>query len=141
MSRFANPAKTERYQFPDGCKCPGTPHDGDWMALRTELGAEDVAKLSVLSEFGAVGGAQALGILVVDWNLLDEEGQPAPCTPEYISRLWADLVSDHLNEWIDKHVRQTSLPNGSGGRSPNGSSATASRTRAPRSRASSTTSS
>lgn len=129
MSRFANPTRTERYYFPDGCKCPGEPHDQDWMALRTELGAEETAQLAMLQAFGSAAGPKAVGILLTEWNLLDDDGSPAPATPEMVGRLWADLYSDSLNAWIDKHVRMTSLPNGSGGRSPNGSSATASRTR------------
>lgn len=141
MSRFANPTRTERFYFPDGCKCPGEPHEQDWMALRTELGAEETAQLSMLAAMGAAAGPRVLALLLVEWNLLDDDGRPAPATAEMVGRLWSDLYSDSLNRWIDKHVRLTSLPNGSGGRSPNGSSATAHQTRATRKRASSTTSS
>lgn len=139
MSRFANPARTERFIFPDGCKCTGTPHEQDWMALRTELGAEDIAKLEAWSVLGAVGGVLALSLLIREWNLLDDDGNEVPPSEENIKLLWSDLIGDELNDWIDKHVRKTSLPNGSGGRSASGSSATASRTRGKR--RSSTTSS
>jgi hypothetical protein len=141
VSRFANPTRTERFTFPDGCGCPGTPHEQDWMALRTELGAEETAQLSMLPVLGATAGPRALAVLLTEWNLLDDDGQPAAPTPENVGRMWADLYSDELNAWIDQHVRMTSLPNGSGGRSPNGSSATASRGRRKPGPRSSTTSS
>lgn len=141
MSRFANPTKTERFEYKD-CQCPGKPHDRDWLLLRTELGAEDVAQLSVLGTFGTMGGPRALGLLIRDWNLQDDDGKDVPVSQEAINLLWADDAgTDELNAWIEKHVRMTSLPNGSGGRSPNGSSATASRTPGARARRSSTTSS
>lgn len=128
MSRFANPTKVERFYYPD-CACPGKPHDRDWMAMRTELGAEDVAKLNAFGALGALGSPSALGLLIKEWNLQDDEGKDVPVTQEAVSLLWSDAAgNDALNEWIDEHVRLTSLPNGSGGRSPNGSSATASPT-------------
>jgi len=141
VSRFANPTRTERYYFPDGCKCPGEPHEQDWVLCRTELGAEDVAQLNAWSGFGALGGVMGLTLLIKDWNLLGPDGEDMPVTPESIKLLWSDMASDHFEKWRDGHVRMTSLPNGSGGRSPNGSSATASPTRASRGRRSSTTSS
>lgn len=138
MSHFANPKRTERYTF--GCRCPGKPHEEDWMDLRVELGAEETAALQ-RAPTGLLGRVRALSMLLTDWNLLRDDGTEAPATAEMVQSLWADVFSEDLDAWIAEHVRLTSLPNASGGRSPNGSSATASPTRAPRRRQSSTTSS
>lgn len=141
MSRFASPTRTGTYTFPNGCQCPGSPHDNDVMELRTELGAIEMAQLEVFATLGGAGGIKTVALLLVSWNLLDDDGKPAPATEQQVGLLWSDMFTDDLNEWIDEHVRMASLPNDSGGRSANGSSATASRTRGKRKRRNSTTSS
>lgn len=141
MSRFANPARTGTFTFAGGCACPGSPHDDDHMELRTELGATEMAMLEAFAALGAGGGIKTVAMLLVSWNLLDDDGDPAPPNEEWVGRLWSDQFSDDLNGWIDEHVRMASLPNASGGRSANGSSATASRTPGKHKRRTSTTSS
>lgn len=123
MSRFADPRAKE--PFPLGaCQCPGTPHqDGDWIALRTSLGAADVERLTQGTSL------DAMELLVVDWNLLGPDGTLAPVDREHIDQLYADNFNE-LDVWIEKHVRMAAiLPNGSAAPSRNGSQGSGSRRR------------
>lgn len=126
MSRFANPEATERLVL-GPCECPGTPHTEDWMDLRCELGTQDVLRISELNGLGA------MELLIVRWNLLDNDGSAATVDRAHIERLYADAF-DVLNEWIEGHVRFSTLPNASGARSLTGSRASASSTRTTRKR-------
>lgn len=125
MSRFANPAATKRLVLDGGCQCPGTPHEEDWMRLRTELGAAEVVRLA--------GGdsVAAMELLVVEWNLLDNDGQPAPLDREHFGGLYADNFSA-LDGWIEANVRVSALPNASAARSPKPSEASGSPTPTPK---------
>lgn len=125
MSRFANPNARDRLVL-GACQCPGTPHDEDWMSLRTELGAEDALRIAQGNSI------DALEVLVVDWNLLDDDGKVAPVDRDHMARLFSDAF-EVLDGWIEAHVRLTALPNGSAARSRTTSRASGSRrTRAPR---------
>ena len=109
MSRFADPTAVETVTL-GPCECPGTPHDEDWMELRTELGAEDAITIA--------GGDSiaALEVLVVGWNLLDNDGTLAAVDRSHLARLFTDNFTP-LNAWIEEHVRMTALPNRSAARS------------------------
>lgn len=126
MSRFANPDATERLVL-GPCECPGTPHDEDWMDLRSELGTQDVLAIA------EVNGLGAMEFLIVRWNLLDNDGTDAPVDRAHIERLYADAF-DQFNTWIEGHVRVATLPNGSGVRSVTGSRANAPHIRTTRKR-------
>lgn len=103
MSRFADPEARE--QLPLGpCECPGKPHDHDYLELRTELGAEDTVALEQGGPF------DKLALLVVGWNLLDNDGEPAPVDREHLAQLFADNFAG-LDGWVEKHVRLATLPN------------------------------
>ena len=120
MSRFANPDAKERISL-GPCECLGTPHDEDWIELRSEIGAEDVAALQAES---AVDG---LARLIVAWNLLDFDGSPAPTDREHVARLYSDNL-EPVSAWIADHLRVvTALPNRSAARSPITSVASGSR--------------
>lgn len=96
------------------------------MELRTELGAEDAVTIA--------GGSSidALTVLVVAWNLLDNDGSTAPVDRDHLARLFTDNFTP-LNGWIEAHVRMTAVPNRSAARSRITSVASGShRTRAPR---------
>lgn len=110
MSRFANPAATDILTLPGGCQCDGSPHASDWLRLRTELGAEDAAKVA------RGGSVVALLTLTVEWNLLDVDGKLAPIDRDHCARLFAENF-DPLNDWIEAHVKIGSLPNESAARS------------------------
>lgn len=114
MSRFADPKASARLVLAGGCQCPGEPHDEDWIEIRTELGTSDVL---VISEGNSV---DALERLAVSWNLLDDDGSPAPVDRAHIERLYVDAF-DQFDDWIEKNVKVKALPNGSGARSRNGS--------------------
>ncbi len=122
MSRFADVTATERLSL-GACQCPGTPHDEDYLDVRTQLGAEDAL---VLARGNSI---DALVVLVVGWNLLDTDGSTATVDREHLSRLFSDTF-DVLDGWIEEHVRLTSLPNASAARSRSSSRASGSRTRA-----------
>ena len=125
MSRFADPKATARLVLGE-CQCPGTPHEEDWVDLRSELGAQDVLAMATGNSL------DILELLVVEWNLLDNDGSRAPVDREHIERLYADTFSD-LDAFIEGHVRlATSLPNASGAPSRNGSRGSASHTRTTR---------
>ena len=109
MSRFANPDAKERLVL-GPCECPGNPHDEDWMELRTELGAEDALAIA------SGNSLDALGVLVVAWNLLDNDGTEAKVDRAHLARLFTDSF-EPLNGWIEQHVRLTALPNRSAARS------------------------
>lgn len=119
MSRFADPKATARMVL-GPCACPGTPHEEDWMELRSELGGDDTLRLA--------GGTSidALEILVVRWNLLDDDGSEAPVDRDHLSRLFADNFAS-LNTFIEDHVRLATLPNASAARSRSTSGASGSR--------------
>lgn len=127
MSRFANPAATERFILPGGCQCPGSPHDEDWMSVRTELGTADIVALE------RAESVDRLLLLVTEWNLLDEDGTAAVVDAEHVGLLFAESF-DALGEWVGEHVRARTLPNASGAPSVSGSRASASSTRRSRKR-------
>jgi hypothetical protein len=110
MSRFANPDARDRLVL-GPCECPGTPHAEDYLELRTELGAED----AIVMETGAI--FDKLTVLIVGWNLLDNDGEPAPVDRGHIAGLFADNFAP-LDGWIDKHLRMGTVPNRSAARSP-----------------------
>lgn len=116
MSRFANPKATGRFVLPGPCACPGQPHDEDWMDLRTELGTADIIAMLGTS------AVEDLALLTVGWNLLDDDGSPAPVDREHIDRLYGDeAFFNAFREWSGKHIRNKPLPNGSSVPSRNGS--------------------
>lgn len=125
MSRFADPTATARFVLGE-CQCPGTPHDEDWIDLRSELGAQDVLLMASGNSLDFLERA------IVGWNLLDGDGTLAPVDRDHIERLFADTFND-LDAFISKHIRVgTQLPNASGAPSRNGSRGSASRTRTTR---------
>lgn len=119
MTRFADPAATAPFSFRD-CACPGKPHVRDWIVLRTELGVFEAAELDALPP------PVALRRLIVSWNLLDKDGQPAPITDELVALLFSDEFVA-LDAWVSANVRVTAIPKASGGRLRNGLTAIASR--------------
>lgn len=121
MSRFANPTATGRFVLPGGCQCVGSPHEEDWMDLRTQLGTSDIIALEGVDTVGQVAH------LLTGWNLLDDDGTEAPLDHEHIGRLFAESVAP-LREWIAENVSALPLPNVSGAHSANGSRASASPT-------------
>lgn len=121
MSRFANPAATERFVL-GPCECEGTPHGEDWMDLRVELSGTDLA---FLEEHEAV---DRMKHLIVRWNLLGDDGEVAPIDGDYLGRLYLDTFT-RLDAWLSAHVKGAPLPNGSGAPSRNGSRGSASRIR------------
>lgn len=121
MSRFANPTATKRFVL-GPCDCPGTPHDEDWMDLRSELGAQDLVTLQ-----GAVP-TDRMKVFVVAWNLLGDDGELAPIDGEHLGRLYGDII-ERLDAWTLENVRWGALPNASGAPSRNGTKASASQTR------------
>ena len=118
MSRFANPRSTGRFVL-GPCACPGTPHDEDVMVLRTELGTLELVELDDADAAGA------LRILLVDWNLLDDDGTPAPIDDDHLRRLYTDSF-EALNGWVSANVRVAAIPKAPGGRSRSGSRSIAS---------------
>ncbi len=83
------------------CACPGTPHaeEGDIAYLRPYLdyrgGAAVMAAIGKTEKeperFAELVGPVYIERGVTGWNLLDEEGQPVPCTPEALDALrWED---------------------------------------------------
>ena len=89
------------------CSCPGSPHpDGDIAELRPFLdyagGAEALASVTVtdadgnstladVSEWPQRIGPVFIRRGVVDWNVLDEDGDPVPVTREALEALrWED---------------------------------------------------
>lgn len=105
MSRFADPRVTEKLTL-GPCACPGTPHEEDWLLLRTELGADDTLRIAMGSSL------DAMEVLLVDWNLLDNDGSKAAVDREHISRLYADNF-DALNDFTTKYARMSTLPKAS----------------------------
>jgi len=93
------------------CRCPGRPHEDDTAEVRTEL------PWDVLVDVGLLTGGAAYRRLVlgglVDWNLLDADGDPVPV--EAVARLKADRIEPiaaAINEAFTRS--QAPLPNGSG---------------------------
>lgn len=127
MSRFADPNATQRFDI-GACQCPGTPHESDWIDLRSSMGAADTLAMAEANDSMAV-----LGLLIRDWNLLDNDGRPAEVNPENIGLLYGDVFAD-LDVWITANVQTGTLPNGSAARSVNGSRASGSPIRATRKR-------
>jgi hypothetical protein len=122
---FADPKVTDRFVLGD-CRCPGKPHDEDFMVLRSELSGTDLAEMENAS------GADRLKLLLVEWNLRDESGA-LEMTSELLGRLYLDVFG-RLNTWLDKHATVAALPNVSSAPSRNGSRESASQTRTTRQR-------
>ena len=133
MSRFANPEATSR--FPLGpCDCPGTPHaEGDWLALRSELGAHDLVFLEETTD-----AYERMKFLVRDWNLIGDDGRVAPVNEDYLRRLYVDLFPA-INAWLTENAKTTTLPNASAAPSRDTSRGSGSRTPKARMDGSSTT--
>ena len=93
------------------CRCPGRPHEQDTAEVRLEL------PWDVLVDVGLLTGGAAYRRLVlgglVDWNLVDEDGDPV--SVEAVARLRADRIEPiaaAINEAFSRS--QAPLPNGSG---------------------------
>ena len=93
------------------CRCPGRPHEQDTAEVRLEL------PWDVLVDVGLLTGGAAYRRLVlgglVDWNLVDEDGDPVPV--EAVARLRADRIEPiaaAINEAFSRS--QAPVPNGSG---------------------------
>lgn len=127
MSRFADPNATKRFDI-GTCQCPGTPHESDWIDLRSSMGTADALAMAEAED--SVG---ILGLLIRGWNLLDNDGNLAEVNAENIGLLYGDVFTD-LDAWINDNVQTATLPNGSAVRSANGSRASGSPTRATRKR-------
>ncbi len=78
------------------CACPGSPHpDGDVAYLRPYLdyrgGAAVMAAIAKVGDeqerFAELVGPVYIERGVEGWNLLDEAGEPVPCTPEALDAL------------------------------------------------------
>ena len=100
------------------CLCPGTPHDGgDVVYLAPVLSAA-----GGMAAQGAISDASGDGVLlqellwriyrdhgIVDWNLLDEEGDPVPLTPENKTQALpygkgGELVANKADELYNEDV-------------------------------------
>lgn len=120
MSRFAKKSVTGKLSLGE-CQCPDAPHEEDWIRLRSEIGAAEALEIGEW-ELPAV-----LGYLAVEWNLLDDDGEPAPLEQERIDLLFADEIAK-FRVWLKANLRTTALPKGSAARSPNSQRASGSRT-------------
>lgn len=121
MSRFAKRTETGRLVLTGGCQCPGKPHDEDWIEMRRQLGGADLIGTSV----------DVLENVIVAWNLLDDDGEPAPIDRAHCAALFKDSF-EQVDAWITEHVTLVHLPNPSGGDSLNGSRVPASSVRGKR---------
>lgn len=131
MSRFANRAGTVRVDL-GPCQCPGTPHESDWAEHRTGLGYGDFGAIALVAQGGDVFAAKrkTIEVAVVAWNLLGEDGEPAPLGEDSVFALDIE-TAEAIYASIDASVLTATqtLPNGSGARSRSSSRASASRTR------------
>lgn len=75
MSRFADPTSTETVDFGE-CECPGKPHPSDWAKLRADLSGSEIAILMNLSGMDQEASAEAVAPFILEWNLLDTDGEP-----------------------------------------------------------------
>lgn len=126
MSRFANPAATERFTL-GPCDCDGKPHDEDWMDLRSELSGLELANLEELEP------VDRMKLLIVRWNLVGDDGEVAPIDGDYLGRLYLDIFTA-LDSWLNEHLKVSTLPNAFGAPSRNGSRGSASHTLTTRTR-------
>lgn len=123
MSRFVDRTATVRYTLPDGCQCPGTPHDSDWIDFRSQLGISDILAA------GQEAGDPLAGLerIIVDWNLLLPNGDVAPVNRDSVGDLFGENF-EGIGNWIGEHITaRPLLPNRSGAHSRNGSRVSASR--------------
>ena len=126
MSRFADKEARERFVL-GPCACTGTPHVEDWMDLRSQLSGLELASLESAEPI------ERMKLLILDWNLIGDDGRVAPIDGDYLGRLYLDVFGQ-LNDWLTEHVKVSTLPNGSGAPSRNGSKASASHIRTTRTR-------
>ena len=76
------------------CHCAGSPHPRDRFVLPAELPIPaGIAAITALSQVGAHGDAAAALINAIlvnggisEWNLLDDEGNRLPLTPDNVAR-------------------------------------------------------
>jgi hypothetical protein len=127
VSRFANVAATRTVQL-GPCECPGTPHDGDWFSLRTDLSGPEVAALLRLDTLSESEQSEAVVPFVTEWNLRDDDGD-AVITPEALFALKGPTlkaIGEALGEVLRENLQ---LPNRSSAPSRASSRGSASRTR------------
>lgn len=118
MSRFADPTRSDRLVL-GKCQCPGTPHDEDWMDIRTQVGAEEVVSNDSIG---------LVARLTLRWNLLLSDGTVAPIDRDHVGLLFSDTFGK-INDWANDHLVTTAdLPNASAVRSRATSRANGSRT-------------
>ncbi len=135
MSRFADPRRTATLALPGGCQCPGSPHEDDEWTYRTELGNSEILQAgarAMLPEGGVNVIAMQdvlLEVASVRWNLVDDAGA-VPADAAHF-RLLDETTRNAMLAALDEATAKTvaPVPNASGARSPNGSRASASRTR------------
>lgn len=119
---FADPEASKPFVL-GPCRCPGTPHEEDYIDLRCDLAAPQVGQLEV-----AADGIDRLKFLILGWNMVDADAQPIPVDRDHIERMYLDIFR-RINPWITKNVRTGSVPNGSSAPSRHGSRASASQIR------------
>jgi len=121
VSRFADTNATKRFVL-GPCDCDDSPHDEDWMDLRTQLSGFELIELQQAESI-----IPRLRAVIVEWNLLDGT-EAAPIDDAHLSRLSLPTLN-RIGEWWSEIAAGFVLPNESGAPSPNGSRGSASRIR------------
>lgn len=86
----------------EGCRCPGSPHDHDWVDVDPVVGIHLGG--AVLSVFGRAGSSETVAQALLteayllygigSWSFVDEQGDPVPVRPS--DGDWPDVV----NRWL-----------------------------------------
>lgn len=99
------------------CRCPGRPHDQDTAEVVRELPWDVLVDVGLLSG-GAAYRRLVLGALV-DWSLVDVEGDPIEINGATVGRLRQDRLDPIATAVNASYQRATApLPNASRARSP-----------------------
>ncbi len=129
MGRFADTGARTRVEL-GACDCPGTPHSSDWVDVRSQL------SWSEITAFAATGGADEIAErvagLIVEWNILNEDGEDWPPSAGAVLALKAETLNpivEEVNRSVEASAKGTSSPNASSARSRTTTRASASRTR------------
>lgn len=106
VGHIADPTLARPVALPEGCHCPGTPHEADWINVRAELSGWEVNRyINAADEQAPVVTAK----YVIGWNLTGRDGHVLPVDGESLTVLSPPTLSAILDALVES-VTESSTP-------------------------------
>lgn len=98
------------------CRCPGSPHESDWIEVYDVLAWDDLVDVAQATSEGAAR-RRFHARAIAGWSLVDGEGRVVPVNEDTV-RLLAPAVLEALAEPLAQTLARSSAPNPSSAPSP-----------------------